>query len=75
MVGPSHTEDERRVASRRLKFAFVGLVGVSGGFVSLVAGATTGQALAAVGGGLLVGGALTRYLSSVGREWQAPGRR
>ncbi len=38
MVGPSLTDEERDVASRRLKFGFVGLVGASGALTALQAG-------------------------------------
>jgi len=75
MVGPSFTDEERVVASRRLKFGFVVLVGASGGMVGLAAGATLGQALAAVLGGLLVGVALLAYLGHVGRQWRTNRRR
>jgi hypothetical protein len=70
MVGPSLSEEKRRVASRRLKLGFVGLVGVSSGLVALAGGATTIQALATLGVGLVVGGLLLRYLVSIGAEWQ-----
>jgi hypothetical protein len=70
MVGPSLSERNRRVASRRLKLGFVGLVGASSGLVALAGGATATQTLVALGGGLAVGGLLLRYLVSVGLEWQ-----
>jgi len=75
MVGPSLSEDERRVASRRLKLGFVALVGVSSGLVALSAGATPVQGVAATLGGLLVGGLLLEYLGRVGRDWQSARRR
>jgi len=75
MVGPSLTDTERQVASQRLKLGFVALVGVSGGFVALAAGATPVQGLVGVGAGLVVGWLLLRYLASVGREWKASRRR
>ncbi|RCU48370.1 hypothetical protein DU504_14310 [Haloplanus salinus] len=75
MVGPSLSEEDRAVASKRLKLGFVVLVGCSGGLVALAAGATPLQALVAVGGGLLVGGALMAYLDYVGRQWRAKRRR
>jgi len=75
MVGPSLSDEDRRVASRRLKLGFVGLVGCSGGLVALAADATPVQALAAVLVGLLVGGALVAYLRWVGREWRTSHRR
>ncbi|MFB6196017.1 MAG: hypothetical protein ABEI80_07580 [Haloplanus sp.] len=70
MVGPSITDETRRVASRRLKVGFVCLVGLSGGLVALAGNASTVGALAAVGVGLLVGLALVAYLSRVGQEWR-----
>jgi len=75
MVGPSLSEEDRAAASRRLKVGFVALVGCSGGLVALTAGATAPQALAAVLGGLLVGGALMAYLGYVGRQWREKRRR
>jgi lysozyme family protein len=70
MVGPSITDDERRVASRRLKAGFVGLVGASAGLAALAGDATPAQLLVAVVVGLLAGAALLRYLVYVGREWR-----
>jgi hypothetical protein len=70
MVGPSLSEEGRRVASRRLKVGFVGLVGVSAGLVALAGGGTATQALVALAGGLVVGAVLLRYLASVGAEWR-----
>jgi len=73
MVGPSLSDEDRAAATRRLKVGFVALVGCSGGLVALAAGATLGQALAAVGVGLLAGGALLAYLGRVGRQWRRTG--
>ncbi|WP_338739661.1 hypothetical protein [Haloplanus salilacus] len=70
MVGPSLSEEKRRVASRRLKLGFVGLVGASAGLVALAGGATTVQVLVALAVGLAVGGVLLWYLVSVGAEWR-----
>ena len=75
MVGPSLSDEDRAVASRRLKVGFVVLVGCSGGLVALTAGATAPQALGAVLVGLLVGGALMMYLGYVGHQWRAKRRR
>lgn len=72
MVGPSLSEERRRVVSRRLKLGFVGLVGASAGLVALGGGATTVQALVAIGAGLVLGGVLLWYLVSVGQEWRRP---
>jgi hypothetical protein len=71
MVGPSITDDERRLANRRLQIGFVVLVGLSGGLVALQAGASTPQIGLAVGGGLVLGGVLLLWL----RRWSAQFRR
>jgi ammonia channel protein AmtB len=75
MVGPSLSDEDRAVASRRLRVGFVALVGCSGGLVALTAGATAMQALVAALVGLLVGGALLAYLGYVGRQWREKRRR
>jgi lysozyme family protein len=75
MVGPSLTDDEREMASRRLKLGFVALVGASCGLVALAADATPLQGAVAVAAGLVIGGALLGYLGRVGREWQSARRR
>jgi len=71
MVGPSLSDEDRAVASRRLKFGFVGLVGCSGGLVALSAGAAPTQVAGAALVGLVLGWALLVYLRWVGREWRA----
>lgn len=75
MVGPSLSETDRAVASRRLKYGFVVLVGCSGGLAALAAGATVVQTLGALLAGLLVGGSLLAYLGYVGRQWRERRRR
>ena len=75
MVGPSLSEADRAVASRRLRYGFVVLVGCSGGLVALAADATAVQTLGAVLAGLFVGGALLAYLGYVGRQWREKRRR
>jgi purine-cytosine permease-like protein len=75
MVGPSLSEEERQTADRRLRAGFVALVGLSGGLVALASGATPVQSLAAVGVGLLVGGALLVYLARIGRQYGRTRRR
>jgi len=75
MVGPSLSDDDRQVASRRLRLGFVALVGCSGGLIALAAGATPTGALAAGAAGLLIGTALLAYLRRVGREWRTSHRR
>ncbi|MFD1634133.1 hypothetical protein ACOZ4L_00190 [Haloplanus ruber] len=74
MVGPSFTDDERQVASRRLKLGFVALIGLSGGLVALAADATPVQGVVAVVAGLLVGGLLLAYLEWIGQDWRSGGR-
>jgi lysozyme family protein len=71
MVGPSITDDERRIANRRLQIGFVLLVGVSGGLVALQAGATPVVIAVAVVGCLLLGGLLLLWM----RRWSAQFRR
>ncbi|WP_318569225.1 hypothetical protein [Salinigranum marinum] len=71
MVGPSITDDERRLANRRLQLGFVVLVGVSAGLVALQAGASTLQVGIAAVAGFGLGGALLLWL----RRWSAQFRR
>ncbi len=71
MVGPSITDDERRIANTRIQVGFVVLVGLSGGLVAIQAGATPLQIGAAVVGGLVLGGVLLFWL----RRWSAQFRR
>jgi hypothetical protein len=54
MVGPT-TPEERRDASRRLKFGFVVLVGLSGGLITLQGDVPLLVSVLAVVAGLLVG--------------------
>lgn len=62
MVGPSMTEDDRRILSGRLRLGFVLLVAVSGGLVAIQADAgLPAIALATLAGGL-VGAGLLWYL-------------
>jgi ammonia channel protein AmtB len=75
MVGPSLSEEKRRIAGQRLRAGFVALVGVSGGLVAVANEASAVQALGAVGAGLLVGVALLRFLARAGRDWQRSRRR
>jgi lysozyme family protein len=67
MVGPSITDDERRVANNRLQIGFVVLVGLSGGLVALQTGASGLQIGGAVVAGLAVGVVLLLWL----RRWSA----
>ena len=71
MVGPSITDDERRLANRRLQLGFVVLVGLSGGLVALQAGASPLGIGAAVAGAAVLGGVLLLWL----RRWSAQFRR
>ncbi|MFC6989152.1 hypothetical protein ACFQJD_11345 [Haloplanus sp. GCM10025708] len=72
MVGPSLTDDERRVANLRLRVVFVLLVGVSAGLVAFGGGATAVQAGGAALAGLVVGGVLLWFLVRTGRQIRAP---
>ncbi|KAB1198804.1 MULTISPECIES: hypothetical protein [Haloferax] len=69
MVGPSLSDDEAKLASLRLKIGFVLLVGFSGGFVGLAAGATLPQVALAFVGASVLGVALLVFLSYWGREF------
>jgi hypothetical protein len=73
MVGPSFTDDERRLANTRLKVGFVLLVGFSSGLVALQAGGTTTQLAGAVVGGILLGVVLLYFVLKTAREFN-PGR-
>lgn len=74
MVGPSITDDDRAVASRRFKAGFVLLVGASGGLVALQVDPTLPQLAGAVLAGLALGWVLVTYLTRMLRQVQ-PGRR
>ena len=67
MVGPSLTDAERDLASRRLKLGFVGLVAVSGGLTALWAGGS----LPIVAAGLASGAALGAILLWFVLRWWA----
>jgi uncharacterized membrane protein (DUF485 family) len=69
MVGPSLTDDERRLANNRLKLGFVLLVGFSSGLVALQAGGTTVQLAVAVVGGLILGVVLLYFVVRAAREF------
>lgn len=71
MVGPSISDDERRVANTRLQVGFVVLVGLSGGLVATQAGATLLQIGGAIAGGLVLGAVLLLWL----RRWSSQFRR
>ncbi|WP_144903161.1 hypothetical protein [Halobellus captivus] len=62
MVGPSLTDDERTVASRRLKLGFVALVGFSGALIAVQGGGSTTSIAAGFVGGLGVGVVLLWFL-------------
>lgn len=61
MVGPL-SDDDRRAGHRRLQAAFVALVGVSAGLISLQAGPTALQVLGSVLCGIVLGIVLVAYL-------------
>ncbi|WP_049986891.1 hypothetical protein [Halobellus rufus] len=62
MVGPSLTDEERDVASKRLKLGFVALVGASGGLIAIQAGGGATVIAAGIVGGLLLGIVLLWFL-------------
>jgi len=62
VVGPSLTDAERDVASRRLKAGFVGLVAASGGLTALQAGGSLPVVAAGLVGGAALGGVLLWFL-------------
>lgn len=61
MVGPL-SDDQRRSGTRRLQAAFVALVGVSAGLISLQADPTALQFIGALLGGTVLGIVLVAYL-------------
>ncbi len=69
MVGPSHTDEERRTATVRLGAGFVGLVAASGGLVALTAGGTLAQLGGGVAGGGAVGLVLLLFLRSLSGQF------
>ncbi|MFB6250966.1 MAG: hypothetical protein ABEI27_04665 [Halobellus sp.] len=62
MVGPSLTDSERDIASRRLKFGFVALVAASGGLIALQAGGSLFIIAAGLVAGLVLGAVLLWFL-------------
>ena len=62
MVGPSMTDSERDLASRRLKAGFVALVAASGGLISIQAGGSIEVVVAGVVSGLVLGAVLLWFL-------------
>ena len=62
MVGPSLTDEERDIASRRLKVGFVSLVGVSGSLTALWAGGSLPVVAAGFVGGAVLGFVLLWFL-------------
>lgn len=71
MVGPSTTDEERRVANLQLKAGFVVLVAVSGALVAVQGEGTPAQVGGAALGGGVVGVLLVRFLARMGRQYQA----
>ena len=61
MVGPL-SDDDRRAGNRRLQAAFVALVGISAGLISLQVEPTALQFLGSVVGGIALGIVLVIYL-------------
>lgn len=67
VVGSSMTNEERDVASRRLKVGFVALVGVSGALTALHAGGSSAVIAAGFVGGTALGVVLLWFV----RRWWA----
>lgn len=65
MVGPSMSDDDRRLLSLRLRAGFVLLVAISGALVAFQAGAGLPAIAAGAVGGAVVGIALIWYLSRI----------
>ena len=62
MVGPSLTDEERDIASRRLKLGFVSLVAASGALTALWAGGSLPLIAAGSVGGALLGAVLLWFV-------------
>jgi hypothetical protein len=62
VVGPSMTDAERDVASRRLKASFVALVAASGGLIALQAGGSPAIIAGGIVSGLVLGWALLWFI-------------
>ena len=62
MVGPSLTDEERDVASRRLKLGFISLVAVSGALTAVQGGGSPPVVAAGFVGGALLGAVLLWFL-------------
>jgi hypothetical protein len=62
VVGPSLTDEERDLASRRLKLGFVSLVAVSGALTALQAGGSLRFVAAGLVGGAVLGVILLWFL-------------
>jgi len=69
MVGPSLDDDERRIASRRLRIGFVLLVAVSGALVAYQTGASLAGVGVAAAASLALGGVLVYFLVRWFREF------
>ena len=62
MVGPSLTDEERDVASRRLKLGFIALVAVSGALTAVQGGGSLPVVAAGFVGGAILGTVLLWFL-------------
>jgi len=78
VVGPM-SETERDAGNRKIKVGFLVLVAVSPPLIALQWNPTPLQLLAALGGGVLLGGLLVWYLGRLADEFtggsRRPGRR
>jgi hypothetical protein len=70
VVGPSLSDDERRLANYRLSAGFVALVAGSGGLVALTAGGTLPQLAGGVAAGAVVGVLLLLFLRRLGGQFR-----
>lgn len=62
MVGPSLTDEERRLANNRLKIGFIGLVSISMGLMAVQLDSSTTELIAAVVGGAVIGAVLLWFV-------------
>ncbi|MDQ2054271.1 MULTISPECIES: hypothetical protein [Halobellus] len=62
MVGPSMTDEERDLASQRLKIGFIALVAFSGALIAIQAGGSLTLVAAGFVSGLVLGAVLLWFL-------------
>ncbi|WP_435333145.1 hypothetical protein [Haloarchaeobius sp. TZWWS8] len=74
MVGPTTSEDDRRIGMSRLRWTFIGTVALSGALVALQAEASMLYIVAGLLGGGLAGAALWAYLVHMFKQGSSRGR-